>query len=128
MGISSRCIVGAKKILVNVTAGPDFSLGEAQEAMEYIAQLCDAEEADIFMGHVLDPHAGDEVFITLLAAGMDPNSVRPVEREVFQTAAVPNRAPQPEPQPELRSAMKPLDLDDIDFDIPTFLRRQRSNQ
>ncbi len=121
-------IVGAKKILVNVTAGPDFSLGEAQEAMEYIAQLCDAEEADIFMGHVLDPHAGDEVFITLLAAGMDPNSVRPVEREVFQTAAVPNRAPQPEPQPELRSAMKPLDLDDIDFDIPTFLRRQRSNQ
>jgi len=121
-------IVGAKRLLVNVTAGPDFSLGEAQEAMEYIAQLCDAEEADIFMGHVLDPHAGDEVFITLLAAGMDPNAVRPVEREVFESAGIPNRTPSPEPvQPEVRNLAKPLDLDDIDFDIPTFLRRQRSN-
>lgn len=121
-------IIGAKRILVNVTAGPDFTIGEAQEAMEYVAQLCDAEDADIFLGHVLDPHAGEEVFITMLAAGMDPATVRPVEREVLQSNPSPTRTVQPEPQVETRATPRPLDFDDIDLDIPTFLRRQRSNQ
>ena len=38
-------IQGAKRLLVNVTAGEDFSIGEAHEAMEYILQFTDASDA-----------------------------------------------------------------------------------
>ncbi|MCX6341768.1 MAG: cell division protein FtsZ, partial [Fimbriimonadales bacterium] len=36
-------IQGARKLLVNITAGSDFSIGEAYEAMEYILHFTDAE-------------------------------------------------------------------------------------
>src|SRR5687768_12803324 len=68
-------IHGAKRLLVNVTAGEDFSIGEAHEAMEYILQFTDAGDANIIMGHVLRENPDNEVQITLLAAGMDPATV-----------------------------------------------------
>ncbi len=122
-------IQGAKRILVNITAGPNFTIGEAQEAMEYIMQLADAEEADIFMGQVTDPNAGDTVTVTLLAAGMDTTVRRKEDATVFQAAAVTPRSSQPETEPQaapVRLQAQPIDLDEIELDIPTFLRRQRS--
>jgi cell division protein FtsZ len=73
-------IQGAKRILVNISAGADFSIGEAHEAMEYILQFADAEEADIIMGHVLRDSGDGEVTVTLLAAGMEP-AIPFVQRE-----------------------------------------------
>jgi cell division protein FtsZ len=142
-------IQGAKRLLVNVTAGPDFSIGEAHEAMEYILQFTDADDADIIMGHVMRDTADGEVMVTLLAAGMDPgNTNTPRERqdrEVFVNpatesapapqplaqqqpqpqAAAPQQQPQPQPQAKPVEPPKPIQLDEIDLDIPTFLRRQR---
>ncbi len=100
-------IQGAKRLLVNVTAGPDFSLGEAHEAMEYILQFTDAEDADIIMGHVLSDNVEGEVTITLLAAGMDPKAttVRASREntEVFDrpapTYSIPAPTPTVEPTP-----------------------------
>ncbi|MBZ0213802.1 MAG: cell division protein FtsZ, partial [Nitrospirae bacterium] len=46
-------IDGAKRMLVNISAGSDFTIGEAHEAMEYILQFTDADEAEIILGHVL---------------------------------------------------------------------------
>jgi cell division protein FtsZ len=121
-------IQGAKRLLINITAGPDFSIGEAHEAMEYILQFADAEDADIIMGHVMKDTGDQEVQITLLAAGMEPASAMARNSEVFY-----------QPQPEQvvpvtpKDAQKPLasvgnsiGLDEIDLDIPTFLRRQRT--
>ena len=96
-------IQGAKRLLVNVTAGPDFSLGEAHEAMEYILQFTDAEDADIIMGHVMRDNVDGEVTVTLLAAGMDPATptVRAQPREHRGL-----RAPRP-PRPRLHVAVQP---------------------
>ncbi len=173
-------IQGAKRLLVNVTAGPDFSLGEAHEAMEYILQFTDAEDADIIMGHVMRDHPDDEVQVTLLAAGMDSSApTHRTEREnaeVFDRptttstttystpsftaptyrAPEPTVAPEPTPAPpppgvqpklepiriewppkaetpkaveasaaEGKAVASPLQLDEIDLDIPSFLRRNR---
>ena len=119
-------INGAKRLLVNVTAGPDFSIGEAHEAMEYILQFADADDADIIMGHVMKNDTEGEVLITLLAAGMDPNfSPRATQdSDVFVNPAV------VKPSEPVKAAVAPavgsqIQLDEIDLDIPSFLRRQR---
>ena len=122
-------IEGAKRLLVNVTAGPDFSIGEAHEAMEYILQFTDLDEADIIMGHVMRENPEGEVLITLLAAGMPASgTVRTVraaaDREVFP--AVDAKAVT-DTVGAAATAPAPIQLDEIDFDIPTFLRRQRGN-
>ncbi len=124
-------IQGAKRILVNVTAGADFSIGEAHEAMEYILQFADAEDADIIMGHVLKESVEGEVMITLLAAGMEPGGSRPrADSAVIESAQPrPRQADEPitEAEIEQTSAVTPIQLDELDVDIPTFLRRQRQN-
>ncbi|MDR3689409.1 MAG: cell division protein FtsZ [Fimbriimonas sp.] len=121
-------IQGAKRLLVNVTAGPDFSIGEAHEAMEYILQFTDADDADIIMGHVMKDSLDGEVQITLLAAGMDskaPMAGKRRDTEVFvQPANLGSAAPSYSPQPSA-TIPTPIQLDEIDIDIPTFLRRQK---
>ncbi len=124
-------IQGAKRVLINITAGSDFSIGEAHEAMDYILQFTDAEEADIIMGHVLrDNDNAGEVQITILAAGMTGNSrgkaavqdevfVQPAIQEVRAAAAAAAAPVAP------RNPLGPIQLDEIDLDIPTFLRRQK---
>jgi cell division protein FtsZ len=125
-------LYGAKKVLVNITAGSDFSLGEIHDAMDYLYQFTDADDAAIFMGHVLDDTIGEEVRITLLATGMPGHARLEADSEVFEKPA--SRAPEkptPRPTKEVagqQAAVKPLDFEDIDFDIPTFLRKQRANQ
>jgi cell division protein FtsZ len=131
-------INGAKRLLVNVTAGPDFSIGEAHEAMEYILQFTDQEDADIIMGHVMRENPDGEVQITLLAAGMEPGAPVPTPRqdkEVFFGSSAPAsfvsgqaaaQAPSvSEQKPVNPNPPMPIQLDEIDLDIPTFLRRQR---
>ncbi|MCB8932405.1 MAG: cell division protein FtsZ [Fimbriimonadaceae bacterium] len=117
-------IHGATRLLINITAGGDFSIGEAHDAMEYILQFADSEDADIIMGHVMrDGHDG-EVQITLLAAGMDPalESQPAMDAEVFfqQPSTPAERAPS-----QAAPKVEPIQLDEIDLDIPTFLRRQK---
>lgn len=122
-------IQGAKRLLINITADSDFSIGEAHEAMEYILQFADAEDADIIMGHVMRDNGNSEVQITLLAAGMEPAAGVVRNNEVFYQ---PEPTTQPQIQPEASvasvqiAAANPIGLDEIDLDIPTFLRRQRS--
>lgn len=118
-------IQGAKRLLINISAGPDFSIGEAHEAMEYILQFADVEDADIIMGHVMKDSPEGEVQVTLLAAGMEPGAgFVKKENEVFVAQPV-AAVPGPDRSPRLATP-PPIQLDEIDLDIPTFLRRQRS--
>jgi cell division protein FtsZ len=121
-------IQGAKRLLVNVTAGPDFSIGEAHEAMEYILQFTDAEDADIIMGHVMKDSLEGEVQVTLLAAGMDPDTLtqgNSKDTEVFAEPSFLGSAAPPKPAQSSLTLPTPIQLDEIDIDIPTFLRRQK---
>jgi cell division protein FtsZ len=157
-------IQGARKLLVNITAGADFSIGEAHEAMEYIMSFTDADEAEIIMGHVLRETPDNEVQITLLAAGMNignetvqsksdkaiflapesqselPNRgvVDPIPSEtvphplntnsVVINPVIPTLEPTQAARSESTTSTAVTEYEDIDIDIPAFLRRQRLGQ
>ena len=67
-----QTIHGAKGLLVNLTSGDDLTLAEASEAMAHIQDLCDAEDANIFFGTVIDPEMEGHVRVTVLATGFNP--------------------------------------------------------
>jgi cell division protein FtsZ len=68
---------GATGILLNITGGPDLTLAEMNEACSLIAEAADPD-ANIIFGSVIDPHAGDEVRITVIATGFQArDSVQP---------------------------------------------------
>lgn len=123
---------GAMKLLVNITAGRDFTIGEAYEAMEYIMQYADPEEAEVFLGHVTRDNMEGEVYITLLAAGMpvtQRESVRDREVFVVKPSDVPGVVTTE--KPKVQQPIEPIQLattvamDDMEVDIPAFLRRHQ---
>ncbi|ABE54982.1 cell division protein FtsZ [Shewanella denitrificans OS217] len=61
---------GAKSILVNITAGLDFSLGEFIAVGEAVEQFA-ADSAMIVVGTVIDPALSDEISVTLVATGVN---------------------------------------------------------
>ncbi|MBS1714034.1 MAG: cell division protein FtsZ [Armatimonadetes bacterium] len=120
-------IHGATRLLVNITSGPDFSIGEAYDAMEYLLQMTDAEDASVFMGQVIDEALGDDVLVTVLAAGMESTAPVRLDAEVFAEPVVrPAREVQPaQPPAGTRGAPKEIEIDEIDLDIPAFLRKRQ---
>ncbi len=102
-------IQGARRLLVNITAGHDFSLGEIHDAMEYILQFTDATDAEIIMGHVLrEGDVAGEVQITLLAAGMDADAPTVGRRDAEVFHPTPVRAnPAPVPATSVNPAANP---------------------
>ena len=114
-------IRGARKLLINITAGADFSIGEAHDAMEYILQFADLENADVIMGHVMRETEDREVQITLVAAGMEQTAkaAAPKDPGIFYSEPIVDAPAAP------LSAVSPVELDDFQLDIPTFLRRQK---
>lgn len=124
-------IEGARRLLVNISSGSDFTLTEATDVMEYLVQFTEPDEAEIIMGHVLREEMGDEVRVTILAAGMGPEPIQPFTKQM--PAAM---APEvPEEEFAIPSFMQAIETEDEDMavssatnlDIPTFLRRQREH-
>lgn len=87
-------------------------------------QMADPDEANVFMGHVVDNNIGDDVIVTLLAADL-PSNPKPVDRQVFTYTGEVRRVPAEEEPASTRVTQKPIEIEDIDLDIPAFLRRQR---
>ncbi len=61
-------IDGATGVLMNITAGPDFSLAEASKAAGIIHDAVDPE-AEIIWGVVIDERLEGEICITVIATG-----------------------------------------------------------
>lgn len=100
-----QTIHGAKGLLVNISSSEDLTLAECSEAMTYIHGLCDAEEANIFFGTVVDPEMDGSVRITVLATGFNPYTPegRRVAEATYQApqpkAVVADPVPAPAPVP-----------------------------
>jgi cell division protein FtsZ len=63
-------LAGANGVLVNITAGPDFTMREFDEVGRTIDQFA-SEDATIVIGTVLDPDMQDEVRVTVVATGLN---------------------------------------------------------
>jgi len=68
--LEESCIDGATGVLVNITGGPDMNIQEVHQAMGLIRKAAD-KSAEIIMGCVIDPEAGDHMKITVIATGFD---------------------------------------------------------
>ncbi len=60
---------GARGILVNITAGPDLSLGEFSEVGDTIEEFA-SDNATIVVGTVIDPQLSDDLRVTVIATGL----------------------------------------------------------
>ena len=111
-------IDGARGILLNITGPSGLGLFEMNAAAEIIHAVAH-QDANIIFGTVIDDEMGDEVKVTVIAAGFDrwEGGVKP---------AAPKRAGDRDSSP-VRDLFgkddpdEPLD-DDDDFDVPSFLK------
>ena len=137
---------GARGILVNITAGPDLSLGEYSDVGSIIEAFA-SEHAMVKVGTVIDPDMRDELHVTVVATGLGAKIEKPVKvidntlQTTQQSSAQPT-ARQEAPSVNYRDLDRPTVMrnqahagataaakmnpnDDLDYlDIPAFLRRQ----
>ncbi|OFL64410.1 MULTISPECIES: cell division protein FtsZ [unclassified Brevibacterium] len=140
-------IDGAHGVLMLVQGGEDLGLFEVNEAARLVQEAAHPE-ANIIFGNVIDSALGDEVRVTVIAAGFDPTPKAERESQPLtaatpaaQTAAAPQAAaatqaaredsPAPE-APEVEAEQKsdipqelPDERDDFggdSLDIPSFLK------
>ncbi|MBK5513793.1 MULTISPECIES: cell division protein FtsZ [unclassified Pseudomonas] len=139
---------GARGILVNITAGPDLSLGEYSDVGSIIEAFA-SEHAMVKVGTVIDPDMRDELHVTVVATGLGAKIEKPVK--IIDNTMHTSVASQPQQQAPSRqeapavnyrdldrptvmrnqaqagaaTAAKMNPQDDLDYlDIPAFLRRQ----
>lgn len=110
-------IEGARGILFNITGGLDLTMTEVDEAAKVITSQADPD-AQIIFGAAIDEKLIDQVKVTVIATGFDETRRRfiPVSTEAVETKeGVEGEEP------------KPSDgqIDEDEFDIPTFLRQIR---
>ncbi len=120
-------IDGARGVLINITGGSDMTLYEVNEASSLVQEAAH-EDANIIFGAVIDDEMGDDVRVTVIAAGFD----RWDDRGRGAMPSVPARsgADSGEPTGEVPIADVFADGDDEDddefgdddFDVPSFLK------
>ncbi len=124
-------LLGARGILVNVTAGLDMTIGEFEEVGNAVKEFA-SEDATVVVGTVIDPDMSDELRVTVVATGLGGPAkaqeppVKLVQRKsngevdydqlerptVIRKQAVGDRH-------------APVQESDLEYlDIPAFLRRQ----
>ena len=89
---------GARGILVNITSGPDFTLGEFDQVGKVVEQISD-ENANVVIGTVIDPEMSDQICVTVVATGLgdvlspktvvDNGQLNNEAREAFNSADAP---------------------------------------
>ncbi|HRQ66216.1 MAG TPA: cell division protein FtsZ, partial [Xanthomonadaceae bacterium] len=131
---------GACGILVNVTAGPNFSMREFDEVGRTVEEFA-SEDATVVIGTVLDADMQDDIRVTVVATGLNRQASRqapprvetqPVMKQVrlartgtgggaeFAVADEPATPARP-----ARSEARVAEQSGMDYlDIPAFLRRQ----
>ena len=133
-------IQGAKGVLINITASPDFAMEEYDEITSLIRGVSDPDDANIITGVVFDESLQDEVRVTVVATGFGATSARGALDQPLAPllpgdagAAEPGQAT-PASEPRGPNVMRPARwmqararcaTGDSDIDIPTFLRPRR---
>jgi cell division protein FtsZ len=83
-------IDGAHGVLLSIAGGSDLGLFEISEAAELVAASAHPD-ANIIYGTVIDDALGDEVRVTVIAAGFDSGEPTKIEVPVIETPVAPVR-------------------------------------
>ena len=84
-------IDGAHGVLLSIAGGSDIGLFELSEAAELVAQSAHPD-ANIIFGTVIDDALGDEVRVTVIAAGFDGGLPKRVHTPVINAASLSGNA------------------------------------
>ena len=124
---------GARGILVNITAGPDFAIDEYETVGNAVRAFA-SENATVVVGTVIDMNMADEIRVTVVATGIgtDKPDISLVKTDAPRmTSAVSSGSTSTGSSAggsqSAMTATKHLDDDmaDLEYiDIPTFLRKQ----
>jgi cell division protein FtsZ len=130
-------IRGAKGILINITASSTLSLIDIEKATEFIQREAH-EDANIIFGAAIDESLGENLQITVIATGFENTQadkkdyirevksdiiVQEIEKEDEQSLQ--NDPVTPENVIKIGTIISEF-TDDGEYDIPTFVRNQRS--
>jgi cell division protein FtsZ len=131
--LEDNTIQGAHGILLNITGGADLSLYEVNEASSLI-QAEAHEDANIIFGTVIDEKMGDEIRITVIATGFEDvmkkkqatSNVAHLGGFRKENLATPTfmRKEKSRDQASVMTMGINDESENVDIDIPTFLRRQ----
>ena len=143
MAISSplleASIDGAHGVLLSIAGGSDLGLFEVSAAAQLIEEAAH-DEANIIFGTVIDDALGDEVRVTVIAAGFDggqpqkrqsrPEPARqpqPQQQSARPGGDAPQASPLPSAQPgqaQQRPAPRPAPAEpaDDELDVPDFMK------
>ena len=99
-------IDGAQGVLLSIAGGSDLGLFEINEAAAMVSEAVHAD-ANIIFGATIDDALGDEVRVTVIAAGFEGG--RPKRRDEGQSLRPrPAQTPKPQTQEETRAAARAL--------------------
>lgn len=131
-------IHGARGVLINITASPDVTLQEVNEAAELIHAEAH-EDANIIWGMVIDPNLEDKVRVTVIATGFGERADDATTVSMAQVIGASSSDARMEIPAFARKGnqtngaevikLKKLSVlssaeDEDKFEIPTFLRKQ----
>jgi cell division protein FtsZ len=122
-------IEGAKGVLLSIAGPSDLALHEVNRAAETITKVAHPD-ANIIFGAVIDDALGDEVRVTVIAAGFDKlgeirngRLARVIEAEPREREAVPSLLEEEEEEEMFKPAPATVVFDaEEDLDIPDFLK------
>lgn len=127
-------IDGAMGVLLSVAGGSDLGLFEINEACELV-QSAAHRDAKIIFGTTIDDALGDEVRITVIAAGFDGGAPKKVSMPVIDAAALSGKADPIESNDPLAVALELEDslnsrrrvtfeqlLAEDEIDVPDFMK------
>ena len=112
-------IEGARGVLLHIGGGSDLGLFEVNEAAEVIQGVAHPD-ANIIFGSVIDDAMGDEVRVTVIAAGFERWDDRGPGRDDWARRQLGLSAEREEPLGV--AGEEDLGLEDEDFDVPSFLK------
>ena len=126
-------IEGAHGVLLSIAGGSDLGLFEISEAAELVAKYAHPD-ANIIFGTVIDDSLGDEVRVTVIAAGFEGGVPKRVSVPVLNSASLNGQADPipandpisvamdaPEQPTKRRITFEELVAED-DIDIPDFMK------
>ena len=100
-------IDGAHGVLLSIAGGSDLGLFEINEAAALVSQAAHAE-ANIIFGAVIDDALGDEVRVTVIAAGFDGGQPPAKRDNVLGSSSAKREEPAPVRQSESRPSFGSL--------------------
>ncbi|MEU1848961.1 cell division protein FtsZ [Streptomyces sp. NPDC019990] len=111
MAISSplleASIDGARGVLLSISGGSDLGLFEINEAAQLVSEAAHPE-ANIIFGAVIDDALGDEVRVTVIAAGFDGGQPPAKRDNVLGSSSAKREEPAPARQTESRPSFGSL--------------------